>query len=74
MLRLRLRRALDEHPDDMTLMAKGVEMLVKALAASYKLSKGAKADLSSNIRAVLDEYGPMIGAEAQSDVVAGEGE
>ena len=74
MLRVRLRRALEEHPEDMTLMAKGVDMLVKALAAGYKLSKGAKADISASIQAVLDEYGPMIGAEAQGDVVAGEGE
>ena len=32
MLRVRLRRALEEHPENMTLMLKGVELLAKALS------------------------------------------
>jgi hypothetical protein len=71
-LRVRLRRALEDHPENMTLMIKGVELLVKALSASYRLSKDAKADLSESIKAMLEEYGGMIRPEGQSDVGTGE--
>jgi hypothetical protein len=56
----------------MTLMIKGVELLVKALAANYRLSKDGKAELSASIEAMLNEYDPMTRPEAQRDVVAGE--
>ena len=69
-LRVRLRRALEEHPENMTLMLKGVELLVKALAASYRLSKDAKTDLSASVRSVLDEYGAMMRPESNDDVDA----
>jgi hypothetical protein len=71
-LRVRLRRALEDHPENMTLMIKGVELLVKALAANYRLSKDGKAELSASIEAMLNEYDPMTRPEAQRDVVAGE--
>ncbi len=38
-LRLRLRTALREHPQDMQLMVHGITMLVRALAAKYRLPK-----------------------------------
>ena len=69
-LRVRLRRALEEHPENMTLMLKGVELLVKALGASYRLSKDAKTDLSASVRSVLDEYGAMMRPESNDDVDA----
>ena len=72
-LRVRLRRALEDHPENMTLMMKGVELLVKALAANYRLPKDSKAELSAKIEAMLKEYDPMTHPEAQCDVVAGEG-
>ena len=71
-LRVRLRQALEDHPENMTLMIKGVELLVKALAASYRLSKDAKAGVSASIEAVLNEYDGMIRQEAESDAVANE--
>jgi hypothetical protein len=71
-LRVRLRRALREHPENVTLMMKGVELLVKALAADYRLSKDSKAQVSDRIEALLREYDPMTRPEAKSDVVAGE--
>jgi hypothetical protein len=73
-LRVRLRQALEEHPENMTLMLKGVELLVKAVGANYRLSKEAKADLSANVKAVLEEYGPMISPESNGDVDADAGE
>lgn len=72
-LRLRLRRALENHPENMTLMIKGVELLVKALAANYRLSKDGKVELSAKVEAMLNEYDPMTRPEEKSDVVAGEG-
>ena len=71
-LRVRLRRALEKHPENMTFMLKGVELLVKALAASYRLPKDAKAGVSASIGAMLKEYGGMILPEAQGDAVAGQ--
>jgi hypothetical protein len=72
-LRVRLRRALENHPENMTLMIKGVELLVKALAANYRLSKDGKVELSAKVEAMLNEYDPMTRPEEKSDVVAGEG-
>jgi len=71
-LRVRLRRALEEHPENMTLMLKGVEMLAKALSARYRLSKEAKAELSESVRATLEEYGRMMSPEGESDVAGAE--
>jgi hypothetical protein len=36
-LRLRLRTALEKQPEDMALMVRGITMLVRALAAKYRL-------------------------------------
>jgi hypothetical protein len=51
-LRLRLRTALQEHPEDLQLMLRGVVMLVQALAAKYRLPK---ADQEALTDAVLSE-------------------
>ncbi len=66
-LRLRLRMALDEHPENMPLMLKGVDMLVKAVSARHRLSKNAKAELSENIRGTLEELGRLMSPEEESD-------
>jgi hypothetical protein len=67
-LRLRLRSALQEHPEDLPLMLKGIELLVRALSASYRLSKDAKADLSASLRGVLEEVGGRIYPEGLGDI------
>ncbi len=46
LLRLRLRTALAERPEDLPLMFKGVELLVRLVAARYRLSKGDQGDLA----------------------------
>ena len=51
-LRLRLRTALKERPDDLQLMLRGVVMLVQALAAKYRLPK---ADQEAIADAVISE-------------------
>jgi uncharacterized membrane protein YccC len=73
-LRLRLRSALQEHPEDLPLMLKGIELLVRALSASYRLSKDAKADLSASLRGVLEEVGGRIYPEGLGDIPRDEDE
>jgi hypothetical protein len=52
LLRLRLRGALQEHPEDLQLMLRGIALLVRALAAKYRLPK---ADQDALAEAVADE-------------------
>lgn len=71
-LRVRLRRILKQEPDDMQLMMRGMELLVKAVSARYRLSKEAEEDLAGHIAGVLRGVGgqPMPEAfapEASSD-------
>jgi len=72
-VRLRLRSALEQRPEDLTLMAKGVDLLVKALSARYRLSKDEKADLSAGIKGVLEEVGGKLYPEAIGDIAGNDG-
>lgn len=56
-LRVKLNTTLGEHPANLRLVAAGVEMLVKALAAQYRLSPKSKKDLGERIAAVLNSFG-----------------
>jgi hypothetical protein len=59
-LRVKLRTALEENPQDVKLMFKGLELLVKALAARFRLSQRAEDELSEKVEAVLRDVGaPM---------------
>ncbi|MDO8614285.1 MAG: hypothetical protein Q7T33_00930 [Dehalococcoidia bacterium] len=60
MLRVRLKSALQEHPGDLKLLASGVQMLVKAVAAQYRLSPRARRDLADHITAVLNSLGDQL--------------
>lgn len=71
-LRLRLRSALEDHPDNMKLMLKGVELLTRAISAKYRLSKDAKADLSAGIKSVLNEIGGRVYPEGLGDIAGHE--
>lgn len=57
LLRVKLSTALAEHPDNMPLMMRGVELLVKAVAAKYRLSKKSQDNLAEAIDGVLKEIG-----------------
>jgi hypothetical protein len=60
LIRLRLRSALEQHPQNLTLMAKGIELLVKALSARYKLTKDDKTQVLESMRRTLREIsGPL---------------
>ena len=53
-LRVRLKRALQEQPEDVTLVGKGLDLLVKAVAARYRLSPKAKRELARHLEAVFE--------------------
>ena len=57
LLRVKLTRALEEQPDNMPLMLRAVDLLVKAVAAKYRLSKKSREDLADAINEVLKEIG-----------------
>ena len=55
-----LKSYYEEHPEDLKLIAAGVNMLVKAVAAQYRLSPKAKGDLAESITAVLNSVGDQL--------------
>jgi hypothetical protein len=59
-LRVRLQTALQEKPEDLGLLTKGVEALVKAVGAQYRLSPKARKDLADNVAAVLNSLGDQL--------------
>ena len=60
LLRVRLRRALEERPEDYALMLKGVALLVRAVAARYRLSPKSRRDLSESLAATIEQIGAAL--------------
>ncbi len=60
LLRVMLKEALEGRPQDMQLIAKGVDLLVKAVAAKYRLSPKAQRDLSDSIAGVVRGIGTAL--------------
>ena len=60
LLRVRLKEALEGRPQDMQLIAKGVDLLVKAVAARYRLSRKAQRELSDSIAGVVRGIGTAL--------------
>jgi len=60
LLRVKLSTALAERPDNMPLMMRGVELLVKAVAARYRLSNKSQDNLAEAIDGVLKEIGAAL--------------
>jgi hypothetical protein len=63
LLRERLRKRIKEHPKDYQLMLKSVELIVRAVAARYRMSPQNARDLAASIeqtlRRVADEVMPQ---------------
>ena len=57
LLRVKLSRALEEHPENMPLLLRAVDLLVKAVATKYRLSKKSQENLAEAIDSVLKEIG-----------------
>lgn len=66
-LRLKLREVLADHPEDLPLMLRGIELLVKAVSARYRLSKRAEDDLAESIAGVVRGVGGLLMPEAFAD-------
>ncbi|MFQ5860517.1 MAG: hypothetical protein ACE5IG_03090 [Dehalococcoidia bacterium] len=62
-LRLILRRLLEESPERVELLFKGLNLLVRAVAIRYKLSPKAQEDLSQSIAGVLQGIGGALWPE-----------
>jgi hypothetical protein len=66
-LRMRLRQSLRKRPEDLPLMLRGLELLVKAVSARYRLSPAAEEDLAAAIASVVRGVGGQLIPEAFSD-------
>lgn len=59
-MRVRLKRAVEERPEDLQLLVKGLDILVRAVGARYRLSPKSKKDLTENLTAVLNSLGDQL--------------
>lgn len=66
LLRLQLRKTLEERPDDLALMFRGIELLAKAVATRYRLSKKAESDLAESLAGVVHGFGNLMEAGGES--------
>jgi hypothetical protein len=66
-LRLRLRRAIEEHPDDLPLMFRGIDLLARVVAARYRLSRGSKEEIEAQVAASLRELTGDLFPEGSGD-------
>ncbi len=67
LLRLKLREVLSERPQDLQVMMRGIELLVKAVSARYRLSKQAEEHLAENVKGVIRGVGGRLMPEAFAD-------
>ncbi len=67
MLRVKLLTALDKHKEDIPLMLRGIDLLVKAVSARYRLSKQAEDDLAASLSNVLRGVGGLLAPERFDD-------
>ena len=67
LLRLKLREVLSERPEDLQVMMRGIELLVKAVSARYRLSKQGEERLAESIAGVVRGVGGLLMPEAFAD-------
>jgi hypothetical protein len=60
LLRMKIAATLSERPQDMELLAKGLNLLVRAVSARYRLSGQASDDLYKNLVGVLKGMGEQV--------------
>jgi len=63
LLRVRLHRVAQQHPEQFELLLKGVNSLARAVALKYKLSDKPADDLAKNIAGVLRGIGGALEPE-----------
>ena len=52
--------ALEEHPQDVQLLVKGLDILVRAVGARYRLSPKSRRVLADNLAAALNSLGDQL--------------
>lgn len=60
LMRVKLKRAVEEHPEDVQLLTKGIDILVRAVGARYRLSPKSRKDLAENLAATLNSLGDQL--------------
>jgi len=60
LMRVRLKRAVQEHPQDVQLLVKGLDILMRAVGARYRLSPKSRRDLVDNLAATLNSLGDQL--------------
>lgn len=60
LLRVRLKRAVEEDPKDVQLLVKGLDILVRAVGTRYRLSPKSRRDLAENLAATLNSLGDQL--------------
>ena len=60
LLRLKLRQLLEQDPDKVEMLFKGVNLLLRAVATRYRLSPRSRDDLAESISAVLNDIGNQL--------------
>jgi hypothetical protein len=60
LMRVRLKRAVEKHPEDVQLLVKGLDILVRAVGARYRLSPKSRKDLAENLAAALNSLGDQL--------------
>ena len=67
LLRVKLREVVSERPEELPLMLRSIELLVKAVSARYRLSKQAEEDLAESIAGVIRGVGGLLMPEMFAD-------
>lgn len=61
LLRVLIRDALEQHPDDVKLLHSGLRLLVQSLLAQHRLSPKQADNLGEAVANVLEEFGEALG-------------
>lgn len=67
-LRVKLRSAVKQRPENLPLMLRGIDLLVKAVSARYRLSKQSEAALADSLAGVIRG----VGGELMPEIFASE--
>jgi hypothetical protein len=59
-MRVRLKRAVEERPEDLQLLVKGLDILMRAVGTRYRLSPKSRKDLADNLAATLNSLGDQL--------------
>ena len=60
LVRVRLKGAIERYPENIELLAKGMDILVRAVAARYRLSPKSRKDLADSLAATLNSLGDQL--------------